>query len=1133
MRNPNWEVWEFGNPQALASYVCDEANESFPVATVTPTEAEVRAGRLETIKAIYRFLAEQKIWYALDKYQPEQGKQDIRSPSNIAKTKEGTCLDLALLFAGLCLSRRLCPIVVVVEESAFKHAFVLVALDQGLVEYVPPEILRDGRPCMDTQRVRELVTGSDPMYLALECTGFVGHLPGGGAPERPPLDFQAATEQGLQALVEKNLIFALDIVSARYGPQPVPGRWDTEGRPAWPSLERRWAIWEEKRRSRIFLDQKIHFSPEKLVNAPAAPLLAELVNQRAWHLRIGDSIEKAITAAAEHSDVSRTLARIDLKAPYTVICERLSKALASWPNEAPGSSDRTSSNAKLGGKPFSGDLRRALEQLKREMEECRFERCLLVAGDLGAGKTHLVTSAKPVFRRKVLWLWLEDEDEGATLREKVERIVFGITGYPWSNLEEFVSYLADLDNHPDRPTLLVILDDFDLWAARRESAPQEVRRLIHDTLRCNTPHWVLLAHHAKFWRVSRGSEWKELAWPAPLREGEIRLHEDQPRIGDWLDLDVINQRDRLGIAVIQKFHTHGEEIEAEIPRGSAAEKAASNPLVAWTFLDCHLDVASLLNLNFIGFVKHFWESRSARLVPAICPDLVDQAVRSAAYLMAGGLRADGEVSTLGFEPPRSKLVDEIAALAKEQLGSERADPQEWGKALDALEGAGFCREVGRPNAIFGQVTFLELRLIFFWCWKAATSLRATLAGRNDLDLASLLPSGTDEDILEGVVEFFLLLADESKASESIALWERAAGSAIASAAWLAAAKGSAAIQVAAAGRIATLRPAGTDRRTLFAFLYFLGEARLEILPPIRRISALQPIWDTIRGSDSVSYCLYVLDKCFDRATNLPELSAAVSALTGVERLGATERVGEIVTFAAVRVCKHDFLALARWLLSYAQNDIQRIKKEPDPPAKETERIDGKYFLRDWIFFIGLNAVANLSSDEIRTAELFRVLRKIGWYGAGTRIKPDLVTQAMEVQANSVLGFRYDSSRGEAKEAYEDLVDELVQSSNARDRRLGFFLIRHTVRAGGHMGLHVPRTFEQALLRLFLDKNPAICRLVDSFYDDFKVNLSKFSEIERQRSAFHVRSERRPVQPIPERRRERNRTPAGSGRKLDG
>src|SRR5947209_12822328 len=62
-------------------------------------------GKREIVKILYNTLLERRVQYALEPKATARQKptQEIRTPSEILEgLKEGTCLDLALLFCGAC-----------------------------------------------------------------------------------------------------------------------------------------------------------------------------------------------------------------------------------------------------------------------------------------------------------------------------------------------------------------------------------------------------------------------------------------------------------------------------------------------------------------------------------------------------------------------------------------------------------------------------------------------------------------------------------------------------------------------------------------------------------------------------------------------------------------------------------------------------------------------------------------------------------------------------------------------------------------------------------------------------------------------------------------------------------------------
>ena len=134
---------------------------------------------------------------------------------------DGTCLDLALLFAGLCLGNELLPLVVVLDG----HAFVAVSLVRGRRDagapgrrdpdqdgpWVAEGLLSSG----DT--LRELVARGD--YLPIECTGFsrsegvMGTGPEGRGRVGGQMTFARAIEAGHEQLgpAGREFAFAIDV----------------------------------------------------------------------------------------------------------------------------------------------------------------------------------------------------------------------------------------------------------------------------------------------------------------------------------------------------------------------------------------------------------------------------------------------------------------------------------------------------------------------------------------------------------------------------------------------------------------------------------------------------------------------------------------------------------------------------------------------------------------------------------------------------------------------------------------------------------------------------------------------------------------------------------------------------------
>ena len=178
-------------------------------------------GRRKLVDAVYSTLLEKGVRYALEKYNSADPTQLIRTPSEIVGQKEGTCLDLALFFCGVCLGCELLPLVILIEG----HALAAVSLNYDIrtkddLTRSERRYFKDGL-LTNTEALRQMVDGG--AYLAVECTGFAEteklpqSLPEGvGRNFKGLLSFERAVDAGSEQLSREDrpFLFALDIAAA-------------------------------------------------------------------------------------------------------------------------------------------------------------------------------------------------------------------------------------------------------------------------------------------------------------------------------------------------------------------------------------------------------------------------------------------------------------------------------------------------------------------------------------------------------------------------------------------------------------------------------------------------------------------------------------------------------------------------------------------------------------------------------------------------------------------------------------------------------------------------------------------------------------------------------------------------------
>jgi hypothetical protein len=235
----SWPKWSRVDDRGLARFVTPQSNRWLPIPISRFDVNNEPDRQLIVAKAIYQALTERNIRYALEEYHPSQALQAIRTPPEIIEApREGTCLDLAALFCGLCLSYELFPIIIVIEEHALA-AFSLTHNSRDWNGYRPGRGLFNSEPLEDPKPLRELIDNGE--FLAVECTGFAhSNALGKAGIDKPEcfsrangvLTFDQAVNVGRQQLDrQKNPFrFALDIAVAHYGwridphpLEPLPG----------------------------------------------------------------------------------------------------------------------------------------------------------------------------------------------------------------------------------------------------------------------------------------------------------------------------------------------------------------------------------------------------------------------------------------------------------------------------------------------------------------------------------------------------------------------------------------------------------------------------------------------------------------------------------------------------------------------------------------------------------------------------------------------------------------------------------------------------------------------------------------------------------------------------------------------
>ncbi len=224
-----WE-WAKANEKDLTRFVNENAIDFLGKLGIEDRLKLVQnpCGRRKLVKVIYDTLIQKGIRYDFEKYQPIAEIQRIRTPLEILSTPgEGTCLDLALLFCGVCFGYGLLPLLIVIEG----HAFAAVSLKHKREEWdayaAERSLFNKSELFQGSENLKKLQKFlEDEAYIAVECTGFaqtksfsdVDTPETKGRTSDGDMLFERAIEAGLEQLKNPNrpFKFAIDIAAAQY-----------------------------------------------------------------------------------------------------------------------------------------------------------------------------------------------------------------------------------------------------------------------------------------------------------------------------------------------------------------------------------------------------------------------------------------------------------------------------------------------------------------------------------------------------------------------------------------------------------------------------------------------------------------------------------------------------------------------------------------------------------------------------------------------------------------------------------------------------------------------------------------------------------------------------------------------------
>lgn len=807
------------------------------------------------------------------------------------------------------------------------------------------------------------------------------------------------------------------------------------------------------------------------------------------------------------------------------------------------------------------ELRRlhgALIDARQRVEQPHFQRCFLVRGSLGSGKTHFVATALEAVTGAgadshpvplVLLLESHEMRPNEGFEEFLLRQLGKASGLSWMSLEEFERFIQGAYEGASAGgiyRLVIALDDIHEWLPLRGGASgfkKVLEEFVNNSTSLHSVYWLFtvqdtsyaaFAGMREFW--GRYSYFNAAQYRGRPELGDGGPAPEVPEVDGWAELNQMNLAADLGVGLIcERLRLETDEELATfdlLRKDEVAMQNLSLPFIVWILLGLYekgyLDIYGLATLSYVSLVEKFWDERGANFAESFWNRYdpsstlrtggqsdADEVVRPVARALAG---ADDLVFT------RGALLKLVRAAVGEDDGFDAtrfAEP-----ALNAFVETNLMSPLEGFDPADPEVKTTLLKMSFepFWEYHLARQLKKSEAVRSydraaaRAELEKWFGNVKRAGVTSGVLEFLLLFLEQGasgpeespallKAREFLKFMVDLSFSSDAlpnDAAWLAGVKAHTGLQDLIAFTAEGLAPR-LVRRTLHAFMYFVNGALPSVMKPSERLCLLQPSYAAMGKESLCGYFFYVAKRLIQSVEDEEELLSCMVYLDGCEVMGGgvAARLARLTRLRLVEFAEAGGESGSDAVAGFAFELVIRYLSASVEAGQDWRNVpsEGKKEPPYHYIALLLSEFCDWLTRELALGA-YHFLRGRSWYRPeqlGINDRRTLVD--MQREANFALGDWYRRQHPEDRRPYVELVRALADSPRQRDVEIAFYLIRHSEVTGRADTVRVSQDFRPMLEKIFLD--PRQDRIVRTRYRMFEVNFDPhhFRRLQEQRNAM--------------------------------
>lgn len=803
--------------------------------------------------------------------------------------------------------------------------------------------------------------------------------------------------------------------------------------------------------------------------------------QKDWYVRLKCNllkIEEGINQIGLERDthIQATMELFAQRSEYTTVRNKLRKL-------------ETKSIEKLARKTIAEEHNRdileaaqnvltAVKWIQQQTKTPTYEYCINYAGNFGSGRSRILTEiAQRVTERGDFVLFLELNNTKSALDTMLTQAsqLFG----------EFIGDLNRLNdvtqkNFTQNSRLYVMIDDLDRAIGTAGEGLNDFQALIDRTSAFSSIRWICSADKDRFDTILNPSDpyfWRDYGY---MNQKTIENHTG------WVDVDDCNSRQLVGLQLLKELAaTEDADIDEffnDTTSYAYERQVLANPLPAWFRWAAHEEGSRLdspvTNVNEPEFVRLYWHwiKKRASTKNILEMDLENAVVRLARAFMES-------------YPEFPKISKQGVWNVTVNTPNGSVDLPE--ATINALRSVNLVhlRVEGNPE-VEEQVQYLHWGFPPIWGLRIANLIIADAQKSSiddDLVIASNSPWIEQACRYEGLAEATCQFVLSSKGAEIQSQGERlwvlwGKDNRYPKVPFLMAATTNDRGKKVAIKAIARSRFPASSKRELFVLLRFLQRCEHVEWGADQRIDVICDRYSAIGEHGLITYLYRVIQSVLEDSDLLrgDNYVNTCTRLVGVEQAGDASVVAEVLVHAGQNIFENDIESWIKRCTDFlyriapsSRSDSKGSKGKSRSPKRRFQSLvsdDRSTFVERFIDQVSMEMVRSYGADGCR------ILAKYGWWDGELRGIDRKISSRMSIALTTNYGSTlhgrniYDKSYTDYLEVVDQLVDGgLTKSSRAHQRKIAFYLIKHSCPTYGNWDVHVADIFHDALHVIRADK----------------------------------------------------------------